>query len=728
MDRPRPVGAPPLGPRRVFTAPVAATAPEPAGSPSTADGVVETLYVHPSAKIVAFTAGPRNFSISPRAGVPADIEPGSLPWSSQLERTIAVEIPVGDAESDQRAQTLRHVLDKVLQFEKTPCPFQRAFTVVLPERPQTPVKKRPWTPVQRTTPVQLPPTPVTPVETTPKPRNRDREPSPSLQLETPTKVSRDEADKYKSPPVKSLVESIELKIPEEKASPHPAMVDQQYLDEETASGQPEAVSALTPELDQEQESEVASTVSEAQPSPVLQQQTLEEEEKPLELPEPAPATVEPEQEEPRCEGMARPESIARDMHPETSPPTYQILPRLPKEQSESQEPERLPVMDMPRVQDEPAVLESVEEELGDSSPTTLEGTGLMRTTSKRLTSFARLQARRSVTAPPQLTLHSSPPSKTRRQPSASESSEATESNSPTESFHSVQSWLSPITPLPPSPPMSSTGDSPETFPYPHENIRLPKHVLAANQRDTSEATATPTQVEAWGLSPTGADILSIGSSSATSSVYEDPGKPILDSAVSPDATQDDTITLPQSTSDAPATTTATPSPRPEVRHRATTASISLSNRHRALSPLPPAANLFSPPAQRRVVSRPTTRLEAVRRIPSAIIHKTCEILLSPPSHLINLMLKVAARIAAGEWRGLVFGQGEAGEHIPVQWDYTDHGDAGMYPWAEEDDFSPAFRRRASVAPASGKIRQGDDEEGETRPSSSAGSGRSWEVD
>lgn len=110
MDRPRPVGAYPLGPRRVFTAPVAATAPEPAGSPSTADGVVETLYVHPSAKIVAFTAGPRNFSISPRGGVPADIEPGSLPWSSQLERTIAV--------GEYRALIVRYYLATFLTLNR----------------------------------------------------------------------------------------------------------------------------------------------------------------------------------------------------------------------------------------------------------------------------------------------------------------------------------------------------------------------------------------------------------------------------------------------------------------------------------------------------------------------------------------------------------------------------------------------------------------------------------
>lgn len=39
------------------------------------------------------------------------------------------------------------------------------------------------------------------------------------------------------------------------------------------------------------------------------------------------------------------------------------------------------------------------------------------------------------------------------------------------------------------------------------------------------------------------------------------------------------------------------------------------------------------------------------------------------------MLKVAARIAAGEWRGFVFGMGEGGELVDVRWDWTDeHSD------------------------------------------------------
>lgn len=73
-------------PRRSATAPVG-LAQQPAGQ-----GGVETLYNHPNAKIVAFTATARAV---PRSPSPRDSDEdlGTLSWSSQLERTIAVGTP-----------------------------------------------------------------------------------------------------------------------------------------------------------------------------------------------------------------------------------------------------------------------------------------------------------------------------------------------------------------------------------------------------------------------------------------------------------------------------------------------------------------------------------------------------------------------------------------------------------------------------------------------------------
>jgi hypothetical protein len=68
-------------------------------------------------------------------------------------------------------------------------------------------------------------------------------------------------------------------------------------------------------------------------------------------------------------------------------------------------------------------------------------------------------------------------------------------------------------------------------------------------------------------------------------------------------------------------------------------------------------------------------MEVLRRIPMAIISKAVEVVLGPPRHLLALMLRVAARIAAGEWAGVVFGVDEDGGQIPVRWDYSDgYGD------------------------------------------------------
>jgi hypothetical protein len=47
------------------------------------------------------------------------------------------------------------------------------------------------------------------------------------------------------------------------------------------------------------------------------------------------------------------------------------------------------------------------------------------------------------------------------------------------------------------------------------------------------------------------------------------------------------------------------------------------------------------------------------------------------------MLDIAAKIAAGEWRGVVFGFSEGGEKIVGQWDYSD-GELVGEGWGEDD--------------------------------------------
>jgi hypothetical protein len=261
---------------------------------------------------------------------------------------------------------------------------------------------------------------------------------------------------------------------------------------------------------------------------------------------------------------------------------------------------------------------------------------------------------KSITAPPVLSLVTSPPSK-HRTSSPLRNSNIVESDSDfsssVESFHSVQSWHSPL--APPSPPASGPPSPVTQYPYPHNNIALPKR--AHHSRDDSELTVTPDTPRVWEVNSSSR----AKSAPRSRSLSPPPKTPTLvnDTSDKSDDEQFEIVTPPATI-------------RSTVRHRATTSSNS---RRRELSPLPAAVNLFSP---RRRRSR---HLQTARHLPTAIVQKTCEILLSPPSHLLHLMLNIASKIAAGEWRGVMFGYGE-GES--VHWDFEDeYGDEG---WTEDD--------------------------------------------
>jgi hypothetical protein len=248
-----------------------------------------------------------------------------------------------------------------------------------------------------------------------------------------------------------------------------------------------------------------------------------------------------------------------------------------------------------------------------------------------------------LTAPPVLSLVTSPPSK-HRPTSPLRKSTTIESDSDfsssVDSFHSVQSWHSPL--APPSPPASLPPSPISQYPYPHQNIVLPKRP-AHHSRDVSELTLTPDTPRIWEVNPS--------STPRSRSLSPPPKTPTLVNDSSEKSDDEFEIVTP-----------------PTIRHRATTSSNS---RRRALSPLPAAVNLFSPQRRR------SRHLQTARHLPTAIVQKTCEILLSPPSHLLHLMLNIASKIAAGEWRGVLSGHGEA-----VHWDFED--EYGGDGWTEDD--------------------------------------------
>ncbi|KAH8819582.1 inheritance of peroxisomes protein 1-domain-containing protein [Xylogone sp. PMI_703] len=208
-------------------------------------------------------------------------------------------------------------------------------------------------------------------------------------------------------------------------------------------------------------------------------------------------------------------------------------------------------------------------------------------------------------------------------------------SSSVDSFHSTISWQTPLPP--PSPPASTPSSPTMAYPYPHNDIILSKQDY--HNRDTSERTVTPSSSRVW-------DIRSTRSTGSLRSLYTQ--------AASVDNE------LPR--------ITRVPEQERTLRHRAMTIT---NPQRRALSPLPAAVNLFSPPPRAR-------HLQTARHLPTAIVQKTCEILLSPPSHLFQLMIRVASRIAAGEWRGFLSGPGEA-----FHWDISED-EYGEDEWSEDD--------------------------------------------
>ncbi|KAL5120969.1 hypothetical protein ACEQ8H_001157 [Pleosporales sp. CAS-2024a] len=108
------------------------------------------------------------------------------------------------------------------------------------------------------------------------------------------------------------------------------------------------------------------------------------------------------------------------------------------------------------------------------------------------------------------------------------------------------------------------------------------------------------------------------------------------------------------------------------------------SQRRAFSPMPQPKNLFLP-------SKPATMGQ---QFTSALVRKTCELVLGPPSHLVSLMLRIAASISN---LGFSSYRIRREEKIPCSWESDEESE-----WPDEDDFGiplnnigePRQRRRA----------------------------------
>ncbi|OTA99325.1 hypothetical protein M426DRAFT_27624 [Hypoxylon sp. CI-4A] len=624
-------------PRRVSTAPVDSSSPPPGPGLSTTSAsrteeLVETLYSHPSVKIIAFTSNQRS-SFEPRPSSSDADQPGTLPASSRLERTIAVgpfriyrapgsvaflscgsalqpilpksqcwaldednsrfvlqirrpqywriELPVSESEDKERALVLRDVLDKVSLFEKTQCPFQRNFTVELPDQPLSP-KKKAWTPEGKNLITDAFSSLASP---------NDRRASIWADQVASYKFDVDPISETDEPRYRFWHEGMEHIKPEHK---------------EPMAGD------VKPYIDYYQSNSNRSLSAETTPT------------------------------KPR----GRPGKGLAAASPDTT------------------------TKSSPTQSDRSGMSGSKEKGVTDDEivdePSSFEGSGRvvpMNLTRKRM---SRRLAGRTFTAPPQLSVKApSPPTSKETpdvakapvpQPPQPSSSEDNSSLGSTDSFQSVQTWHSPNTSLPPSPPASRPVTPCQSQSSHHYDDlvtpRQPSH-------ETNDAALANTP---------------------------DTDKTFAESAA--EETTSPVVPFPSASNDnhEKASHTSALEERPSIRLRPRPNSLSISRR--ALSPLPSAANLFTPPKRQPSQSRVAT----LRRIPSQIIQKTMELLLKPPAYLVSLMLKVAARIAAGEWRGLVFGFGEGGEKIPVEWDYSDEE---FSDWSDDEDYALARSRQSS---------------------------------
>ncbi|KAI9801637.1 MAG: hypothetical protein M1833_002319 [Piccolia ochrophora] len=203
---PDPIRSSALGIRRAFTLPTKLKdSPRSSDAPTTSSSEeVEILFSHNAGKVVSFSPA-STFTLpsfkDARRGSDGDIEEeaGTLPWASRTERMLAtgplqfykahsvaflsagpilhpilpksqcwcvdgvskfvlrirynsyyrIELSNDGQGDSEAADALKGVLAKVLQYEKTSCPFKRGFTVDLPEPPSTPIKYRPWKPRER---------------------------------------------------------------------------------------------------------------------------------------------------------------------------------------------------------------------------------------------------------------------------------------------------------------------------------------------------------------------------------------------------------------------------------------------------------------------------------------------------------------------------------------------------------------------------------------------------
>lgn len=282
------------------------------------------------------------------------------------------------------------------------------------------------------------------------------------------------------------------------------------------------------------------------------------------------------------------------------------------------------------------------------------------------------EAGRAVTAPPDLlfqTNRSFNSTATIPVPSKLQSKNEIESISLPSSVDSFHSFHSPISPLPPSPPYSNPSSPSPKLENECEFV-VPR--TRTHRYDVSETILSSERPEIWDLSK------AEGIPTCTTTIPKTPTLVSDDTSQSEDTWPD----------------VETPSPLTQLRQRRALSRCSTQ------SPLPSPANVYSPSYQL-----------SGHHLTTAILQKTCSLLLGPPVQLVALMLNIASKIAKGTFRGAAYGYSESGQRIPCSWNFSDSEDDAEPSW-EEDDFG------VSLGTGTGGTRQEPKEE----------LGGTWEID
>ena len=315
-----------------------------------------------------------------------------------------------------------------------------------------------------------------------------------------------------------------------------------------------------------------------------------------------------------------------------------------------------------RILDPPAENDKAVVEQPSASPLTLASDPIINKAPeenifKQHDKARRLEMARTASAPTQIRIGSPSESVTADIISSTANSAVPKTNESSEQF---RSFHSPISPLPPSPPYS---DPPSPSPSTYRDTGLIVNRSRMHKRDPSELTVTADSVMFEPQLRTDS-MVDVNNGSNEKDTPQEGHQAHTETLIDPSSSPSAGVPWPES---------PTPSPRTEIRQRQMA-------RQRSRSPMPLVHVQASPSSSSStsVYSPTTARLSATtgRHLTTAILQKTCSILLGPPVHLVALMMDLARKIARGTYSGLTFGYGFAetprkkGERrmIPGGWD------------------------------------------------------------